>query len=423
MRTNRLARWLRSLATYDFAPHLSAKVRGLLYNPFGILLGAAIVALLCGLFLHAQGFVLCGGILAVMTLGVVWPWMSLRGLGGTIHFNRTRTSEGEPVEVHLTLRNRLPWPVWGLAIRDGFGGPSSEPVAGIASVPGRRTALCHWSFTPLCRGLYPLSVPKITTGFPFGLWDTQRELEVEAPLVVWPRTYPVGPIPPVSGEHQVEGNVSRNKVGTNGDVLGVRPYRRGDVPRRIHWGQSARHDRLIVCELQSNSRPMIQVVLDADPRVHVGSGTDSSREWAIRIVASFAKGWLEEGALVGLAFGNHDIPPASGQAQLHRILDTLARLPAECEWSLAEVLACPRCRGFRDGLQVIVTTDLTHAHGNCGTCQLEDQRWVILKTSAFTTTVENATCGHCPNPWLLIDAIEAIPSLLKGGWREARHGS
>ena len=50
---------------------------------------------------------------------------------------------------------------------------------------------------------------------------------------------------------------------------------------------------------------------------------------------------------------------------------------------LAEVLACPRCRGFRDGLQVIVTTDRAHAHQGCGACEAENQRWVVLKAGAF----------------------------------------
>ena len=197
---------------------------------------------------------LCGGVLAVVTLGVIWPGLSLRGLTGSIAIDRVRATEGDTIEVQFTLHNRLPWPAWGLAVRGGFGSDTTEAVAGIVSAQGRRTSLCRWSFKLLSRGVYPLVVPKLTTGFPFGLWDNRRELMVSAPLIVWPRTFPVGPIPPVSGDHQVEGNVSRSKVGTHGDVLGVRPYRRGDSPRRIHWSQSARQDRLIVCELQSNSR-------------------------------------------------------------------------------------------------------------------------------------------------------------------------
>lgn len=289
--------------------------------------------------------------------------------------------------------------------------------------PGLRTTICRWEFTPTKRGVYPIAPPCLTTGFPFGLWESRRRLKVERPLIVWPRTYPVGPIPPVSGAQLVEGNVSRVKVGTNGDVLGVRPYRRGDSPRRIHWGQSARHDRLIVCELESNSRPVIQIVLDADPRVHVGRGPESSREWAIRLVASLAKGWLEEGAPVGVAWCGVEIPPASGKSQVRRILDALAELPDNTTGPLAELLSCPTCRGLRDGLQVIVTTDRTHAHGGCGVCEEDYQRWVVLKTSGFSPSFESNHCGHCPTPWMTVESAAQIPALLRGGWREAQHGS
>jgi len=419
-------RRLLALATYDFFPALTARVRRVAYNPLGVLLGAASVALVCGVFLHAQGFILAGGIVAVVGLGVAWPRLVLRGLTGTVAFDRPRVSEGEPVGVRLTLRNLLPWAARGLAVRGGFA-EGAVPVAAVASAPGRRVAVCRWPFTPARRGVYPVSVPRVTTGFPFGLWENERRLGVEAPLVVWPKTFPVGPIPPVAGDRQVEGNVSRNKVGTTGDVLGVRPYRRGDSPRRIHWGQSAKHDRLIVCELQSNARPVIQIVLDTDPRVHAGTGATGSREWAVRIVASFAKGWLEAGAQVGVAWAGFELAPASGPAHAHRVLDALAALPDEPAGPLADLLACPVCRKFRDGLQVIVTTDRAHAHTDCGACATETQRWVVLTAGGFADAVSVAphACAHapCADPWLRVESADDVPALLRGGWREARHGS
>jgi uncharacterized protein (DUF58 family) len=431
------------VATYDLFPEFSARVRRLLYNPLGVLVLAALTALLCGLFLHPQGFVLSGGVLAVVLLGVAWPWLSLRGIHGLISFERSRACEGDRVEVCLTLRNRLPWSAWGLAVRDGFtrqaaANDAEEPVASIASAPGRRTACCRWSFVPACRGVYPLRAPRLATGFPFGLWENTRPTTVEAPLVVWPRTFPVGPVPQAHGDQQVDGNVTRNKVGSDGDVLGVRSYRRGDSPRRIHWAQSARHDRLIVCELQSSARPVVQLVLDADLRVHAGDGADGSREWAVRIVASLAKGWLEAGAQVGAVWNEQVIPPASGQQQVHRVLDGLARLPDEPGPSLAGVLANPAYRGFRDGPQVIVTTDSALLSGGWISSADEQQRWVVLRAAAFGDPrppergrPARQLCGRdarTPDglprrPWLWIDSVERIPALLRGGWKEAQHGT
>jgi uncharacterized protein (DUF58 family) len=444
---SRLASRFRALATYDVFPDFSARVRRLFYNPFGVLILAALAALVCGLFLHPQGFVLCGGVLAVIGLGIAWPVVSLRGMHGTIAFANTRVYEGEPVQVGLTLGNRLPWSAWGLAVRGGFTRAAAAndllPAATIASVPRRRTVRCAWSFVPTCRGVYPLAAPELTTGFPFGLWENRRLLNVETPLLVWPRTFPVGPVPLVSGYQQVEGNVSRNQVGSHGDVLGVRPYRRGDSPRRIHWGQSARQDRLIVCELQSNARPSIQLILDADPRVHSGDGSEGSREWAIRIVASLARGWLAAGAQVGAVWNGQAIPAASGPAQLQRLLDSLAQLPGfSCGEAsgnvpvrpsapdqrgpaLAETLASPACRGFQDGWQVVVTTDTALVKVRSFPTD-ESQRWVILRAAGFgecATSAPPAPPMLPVRPWLWIESAERIPDLLRGGWKEAQHGS
>jgi uncharacterized protein (DUF58 family) len=415
----RLGPSLRRMATYDVFPVFSAKVRKLLYNPLGVLLYAAAAALLCGLFLHQQGFVLFGGIAAVMVLGVSWPWISIRGLRGTLSFEQARVSEDEPACVRLTVRNRLPWAAWGLVIRGGFGesAANDEPAASIAAALGWRALRCRWSFVPPCRGAYPRGVSCVATGFPFGLWENRRRLAVEKPLLVWPRTFPVGPVPAVDGDQQVEGCVSAHKIGSMGDVIGVRPYRRGDSPRRIHWGQSARHDRLIVCELQSNARPAVQIVLDAAQDAHVGS----SREWAIRIAASLAKGWLQEGVPVGAVWGRQVVAATAGLVQVQQLLDGLALLPDDAGPSLGDLLTQPASREFRQGPQIVITTDRALARWRPSRGDPDQRRWVVLETAAFGG---GAPLDRLPvRPWLRIDNPERIPALLRHGWKEARHGS
>ena len=427
----RLGGSLRAVATYDFFPEFSAKVRRLLYNPLGVLALAALAAA------RVRSVPARAGLRAGRRRdgrrscsGVAWPWLSLRGLRGSIAFEQVAGLRGRPgARSCLTLRNRLPWSAWGWPCATAStedpdderrtcsrrqhrlgAGPANGPLPlGLrAGLPGRLPAA----------GAPPghrLSVRPVGEHPP---------LVVERPLLVWPRTFPVGPVPLVGGEQQVEGNVSRNKVGSNGDVLGVRPYRRGDSPRRIHWGQSARHDRLIVCELQSNARPVIQLVLDADPRVHAGDGPDGSREWAIRIVASLAKGWLEAGAQVGAVWDGQVIPPASGQRQLHRLLDGLARLPDDTG-TVAGRRRWPgrRCRGFRDGLQVIVTTDLALARSRAAAAHRPTSgAGSVLRAAGFGECRDAASgppVGLPGRPWLWIDSAEHDPGAaarrLEGG--------
>ena len=273
---SRIQLWMQILGRIDVFPEFSRKVRALLYNPLGVLLCTALVALLCGFFLHWQCFVLFGSVLAVIVLGSAWPFLTLRMVRGTLSFEQRRATEGERVQSSLTICNRMFWPAYGLALRGGMHSQDdindSRPLVGIASAPARRTIRCGWVFTPRRRGVYPLSPPRLSSGFPFGLWQSKREVTSEVPLLVWPRTYLVAPMPTVQGDQQLEGVVSRSKVGNSGDVLGIRPYRRGDSTRRIHWAQSVRHDRLIVCELQANARPVVQLILDTHSERTRGRG-------------------------------------------------------------------------------------------------------------------------------------------------------
>ena len=66
-----------------------------LRSPLAILVQAMIASNLCGLFLHPQGFLLAFGLGALMAVGVVWPWLSLRGLTGSLSFEKRRAREGE----------------------------------------------------------------------------------------------------------------------------------------------------------------------------------------------------------------------------------------------------------------------------------------------------------------------------------------
>jgi uncharacterized protein (DUF58 family) len=405
---------------FDFLPQLSAQVRRVLYRPLGVLGIAFFVAVLCGLALHPRVYALAAGLGLVMVLGTCWPWLSLRFTIARVAFGATRITEGETVEVTAQITNPLPWPILGMMLTDG-----SETVR-LGRVGSRSKIACRWEMVPEVRGVYPRKNLRLTTGFPFGIWEPTCEIEVASKLIVWPKTLPVGPVPMDDSVEVVDGNVTRNKVGTLGDVLGVRPYRRGDSPRRIHWSQTARHDRLIVCELQANIRPLVVLVLDSDPRVHT-SGPQGSQEWAIRVVASFAKGWLEAGAKVGLVVSGIALPPASGTKQLRLILDALAQIDEQAV-PLNELLSSATMRSF-PGIRVVVSTE----QGIRRQVNHENQRWVVLETSGFpgnssresesVSTCDEATPRTPPRAWLNLKNHQDLPRTLRQGSSEARHGS
>ncbi|MGL4423519.1 MAG: DUF58 domain-containing protein [Gemmataceae bacterium] len=397
------------LLEYDCFPEFSAFVRRSIYHPLGVLVLVGLAAVCCGLFLHAQGFVLAGGVAAVIVGGLFWPGLALRGVRADLAFPQDRASVGEVVPVGWKLENRWPWPVWGIALRGGFS-VGKDAVAGVAHLPRRRRATATWNWTPDRRGHYPIQPPEVTTAFPFGLYDHRRIVNVPQSLIVWPTIYEVGPLPLASTDRLLDGAVARNKVGTSGDILGVRPYRRGDSPRRIHWAQSAKHDRLIVCEVQANTRPIAQLWLDLP--------ATGPRETLITIAASFAAGWLGDGAQVGLTFSKTHLPPQAGPAQRLLLLDALAGIPDDVSSTLDELLLNSDSRADLVGLQFIITTASRAEQWlkDCAAAELE--RWVILAENDEIVPDRVRTAA-----WLLIANRNELSTQLKAGWAEARHGS
>jgi uncharacterized protein (DUF58 family) len=155
----------RAVLTHDFFPVISPYIRWA-RTPLGSLGLAALASVLCGMFLHPQGFVVGFGVLVVTTLGLIWPWLIVRGVYGSLSFDRSRCREGESVAARLTLGNRMPWGAWGVSVRGGFQDPVGNDgddiaLVGLAFVPGWRSIAETVEFVPACRGEYPSRQPRV----------------------------------------------------------------------------------------------------------------------------------------------------------------------------------------------------------------------------------------------------------------------
>lgn len=184
------------------------------------------------------------------------------------------------------VTNRWPWPLWGLSLARGFEtlddrGDLQSTGVSLARIPGWSTSEFPWEFTPPGRGVYPLAAPQLETGFPFGLYQAKCEVECTEELIVWPQAYGVDCIPETPDQNASEEHLSDRRVGDFGDVMGTREFRDGDSLRRVHWAQTARLGRLIVCERQAPKNQVVTVILDA--------GLDDTLEDRIRIVAGIAE--------------------------------------------------------------------------------------------------------------------------------------
>ena len=333
---------------------------------------ATIATFLCGLVLQPMALWLSAGLASLALLGLCWPWLAMRGVACRISFSNSRTTEGEAVGVTLTLLNRWPWPLWGLAIVGGFRHIASQTASqdesaietALAAVPAWSESTFHWKFVPSRRGVYPASNSFLTTGFPFGLWQARRLATIENRLIVWPQRYAISSAMPDAGCDQTGLGLADSRPGEAGDFLGVRPYRNGDLLKRVHWPQTARQGRLIVCERQAATRPAVRIVADlqTDSAEDVAQNT---LEETIRAVASLCGAIHQRHARLEYCDAEATLPVAAGDCGLEPVLDRLAMIPYAglCD---ATTHAMNRRVDNRHGmLDVVVTADRSMVYPQC----------------------------------------------------------
>ncbi len=157
--------------SHDFCPWANRWVYWL-KNPLWSLLLAAGLSSLCGICLKMEALFITVILLTIAGVGVALPWLAMRGVDVHLMFDIRRSRVGQPVLIRLRIRNRWPWPMWGLSLVRGFAlRDTSDTDEGVclARVPGWATAEFSWPFVPQDGGLYPLVAPEVETGFPFGL--------------------------------------------------------------------------------------------------------------------------------------------------------------------------------------------------------------------------------------------------------------
>jgi len=396
--------------TNDYTPWANKYVYWL-KAPIGILLSLAAVALAMGIFVTPQGYVLLLTILAVVGLGVVWPWIGLRGITCELKFRTRRCSEGEKADVIVEIVNRWPIPVWGLAIENGFfvddsaNGDSGAAVA-LARIPGWSRCEFIWRFQPLQRGVYPQAPPRIVTEFPFGLWKAKRPVTVQQELTVWPKTYRLSNFPLPQGNHRCLTSPSDQRTGQEGERTGVRPFRQGDSLRTIHWSLTARHGRFIVSERQGSAQTRARIYVDLDENAHQGLGPNSTFEWAIRIAASIATELVQQHNVVVLDFGTHEEQMTGAQASIHRTLDRLARLKP------AQQMASARKTNSGCDWSVSVATDLT-------TRETPTKRTIVLRSHGFQAASDAPSprvVTSTVKPWICVEDHAGAPRQLLAQW-------
>lgn len=214
-------------------------------NPHRFLWGFTVV---CAFVAWNRGLLLLYGLvallLAVLLVSYVFYWINVKGLQLTAKFLENDISVNEPCSIQVGLSSQ--WRKHFLQIHFPIQRVSShfsQPLsANVFVISHKHTEFYHYQ-TQLSRGVYQLSHAEIMSAYPFGLLQSKLTINLAKPqpnIYVLP-TWFVIPNLPITFASALD-NFYQPNSSKNGhdDFDEIRPYRRGDALKTIHWGASAR---------------------------------------------------------------------------------------------------------------------------------------------------------------------------------------
>ncbi len=271
-------------------------------------------------------YLILGAMLGLIALSGWLSEVSLRGVEVTRRVPRGVTA-GEPVHLGYQVENRKRW-LASFSLEIGERHDAASGFIPTVAAGGAATARVErvWSR----RGVHPLEVVTLATSFPFGLFRKERDVEMAGEVVVWPRTArPVRRPLPAGNRHTASGEVAAGASGARGEFRALRGYLPGDDPRDVHWRSTARTGEPVIREYARERSQTLWICLDlSEERAPESSGPAavlSPGEVAIETAAALAADAALEGRVFALATVDRRVEPGSGDRQLERVLDALAR--------------------------------------------------------------------------------------------------
>ena len=302
----------------------------------GVLLFAMFLTIGSGFYATAR---LAGILIAVLLLSFLWARVNVRWLDIRIERKLNDVQVNDDIEEKVIVRNLsllpLPWlyvgdlgnlPGHGLSRVFGIGGWSSlswNPVTRVSQ-----------------RGVFSLGPLEVMTSDPLGLFKATRMYGESQEILVYPETlYLAGFQIPTEG-HVGDSSDLRSTRGLTSNVRSVRKYEIGDGLNSVHWKSTARYNQMMVKEFEIERHGGVWIVLDMNRKSQGGEGKESTEEYGVKIAASIAHTLLTQDQEVGLALigdTRHILHPSNSASHRLSMLETLARVRAEGQMSVAEV--------------------------------------------------------------------------------------
>lgn len=319
---------------------------------------------------------------------------------------------GDDCQVQIDLANpsRLRSPVLHFADSHRFSTESSSDYFQspddllVAPISGRDEISIAYRLPTVKRGHLKTGPLALTLTDPLGISTRRFESGEAAEALVYPTVFPIRPPPRLPGN--TFDAVRRSPMAQSGDELyGLRPFQRGDDPRRIHWRSSAHHDELIVRQFEEFSHTHTTVLLDTravllDFESKVGDG--ERFEAMVSAAASICRASQLRGDQVRLVTtADFDSGYGSDTAHLHKIYGHLALASPDVGSLFGAVEWLSRDQGGGLAVLVAASVDGTEPGSLTSLGTHFSSKTVVLFAGDESPQPEHLSPGHIPGTTLL----------------------
>jgi uncharacterized protein (DUF58 family) len=180
-----------------------------------------------------------------------------------------------------------------------------------ADLPAAAQRMVELTLPAPLRGWHPARRVRVSTRYPFGLFEAWSWLNLDLGGLVYPR-----PVDRAFGAPRGDPSRTGQDASGDDDYAGMRQWRPGDSPRRIAWKALARTGQRLVHEYRGGAGEPVWIDWESEPAPDV--------EQRIARLARRVLDATADGADFGLRIPDRTVAPDRGPEQRHRCLRALA---------------------------------------------------------------------------------------------------
>jgi uncharacterized protein (DUF58 family) len=320
-------------------------------------------------------YAVLAGLVSFVLLSIVMPRVSLHKVR-VVREAPHAVHRGEQCGVTVRVEN-LKRLMPAVSVRIEKANATGDVVCYLVKVPARSAVVFRMTETFTRRGLHPLPELLLVSAFPFGLIESRRPVTDTASVLVYPRVSAVRAA--LLEQLPGAGNAPKTARGDGSEFFCLRNYFPGDEIRRIAWRASARAGTWLIKELERDAWRFVLLAFDTR-RVDDIESFEERFEEAVDLVASLAVTLLHQHCSVALITPTARIPEGEGRAQVHKVLDTLARIEPVDPAGYADFDRLSFSQESKSAALLVISPDprVWGTRGALGRARVLDPRDVVL---------------------------------------------